>query len=110
MVPAYTQMTPNIEKLLLLFAGAEFQQEFNEVAGMISPNLNVRQNPSYFIQEGQKTLKQAQGVSQFFDRDTNEKMAKASTAILTQFLEDADVDKVMASLENARSSYLLVVN
>ena len=107
MVPAYTQMSDNIEKLLLLFASAEFQAEFNETVGMISPNKKATYSSDYFTVEGRKTLQQAKDVSQFFDRDTSEPMATASTAILTQFLQDADVDKAMSSLEKARSIHLL---
>ena len=106
MVPHYTKMTSNIEKVLLMFAGVEFQQEFNEVSGMISPNSNVRENPNYFIKQGRATLEQAIEVSQFFDRDTNEAFAGTALQILTEFIDTANIEMTVEALESARIEYL----
>ena len=105
-VPYYTKLTTNIERVLLMFASVEFQQEFNEVSAMISPNINIAQNNNYFIQQGQATLASAKAVSQFFDRDTNEAFAAAATQILSDFVGEANIPNAISALENARLKHL----
>jgi multiple sugar transport system substrate-binding protein len=102
MVPQYANFSTNVQKLLLVFASKEFQAEFNEVSGMISPNIKAGENQDYFIQQGQKTLAEAKGLSQFFDRDTSQEMAASAIPILKQFLINANIDKTTDALEKAR--------
>lgn len=105
MVPSNKQMTSAIKKVLLMLASVEFQQDFNETSGMIAPHLKTAKNNDYFIQEGQKTLNQAKGVAQFFDRDTTSDLASIGTVAFTEFINDGDIDKVTTTLENARQRY-----
>jgi multiple sugar transport system substrate-binding protein len=105
-VPAYANLTSTVEKLLLLFASKEVQEELNEVSGMISPNILARAPTDYFIQQGKQTLDNAAGFSQFFDRDTTEEMSSAAMPILNQFLQNADIEKTVEALERARKEHL----
>ena len=107
MVPAYAKISSSLETFLVSLADVQFQQSYNDASSMISPNVNVPPSKNYFIQEGQKLLSSAQGVSQFFDRDTNAEMAGAATVIFTEFLEHHDVNKAVDALEKARQSHLL---
>ncbi len=107
MVPKYVNLNSSVERFLVSLSSTEFQQTYNEGVGMISPNIKVRSNSDYFIQEGQRTLKQAAGVSQFFDRDTNADMAGAATAIFTDFMDHKNISKTINELEIARQKFLL---
>ncbi len=107
MVPNYTKMNKTVEHYLLSIAGLDFQKRYNDVSSMISPNKQVQSKDDYFIQQGQKVLNNAAGLSQFFDRDTNEKMGSAGTVIFTEFMDSKNVDATLSALENARQAYLL---
>lgn len=102
MVPNYTKMNKTVEHYLLSIAGLDFQKRYNDVSSMISPNKQVQSKDDYFIQQGQKVLNNAAGLSQFFDRDTNEKMGRAGTVIFTEFMDSKNVDATLSALENAR--------
>lgn len=107
LIPSYAKQNSAAKKFLLFLASEEFQQKFNGELGMIPPNIKSKLSQDYFIQVGTKTLNDAQGVSQFFDRDTNAGMADAATKIFTQFMDDNDIDAVLSALENARNTHLL---
>ncbi|MBF7074397.1 carbohydrate ABC transporter substrate-binding protein [Glaciecola sp. MH2013] len=106
MVPSYARLTPGIESYLLSLASVDFQQSYNESAGMISPNVDAKPSSDYFIAEGQALLQRAKGVSQFFDRDTNAAMAGAATAIFTDYMRHRDVERVTSELERAGQQHL----
>ncbi|MDO6557806.1 ABC transporter substrate-binding protein [Paraglaciecola chathamensis] len=107
MVPNYTKMNKTVEHYLLSIAGLDFQKRYNDVSSMISPNKRVQSKDDYFIKQGQKILNNAAGLSQFFDRDTNEKMGSAGTIIFTEFMDSRNIDATLSALENARQTYLL---
>lgn len=106
MLPNYVTNNATIDSFLVFLASEEFQQNYNESVGTISPNIKVKPSADYFIQQGAKLLSQAEGVSQFFDRDTNADMAGAATAIFTDFMDHKDVNKAVQELEVARQKYL----
>lgn len=102
MIPSYASDNSAARTFLLYLASKEFQQEFNQKVGMIPPNTNSALSDDYFIQQGTQILNRAEGVSQFFDRDTNGKMAAAATEIFTTFMDDKDVQSALNALESAR--------
>lgn len=106
MIPTYAQNNAAARKFLAVLAGREFQQEFNTMLGTIPPNTESATSNDYFIQQGTVTLGAAQGVSQFFDRDTNDDMAKAAMDIFTQFMGSRDVTQTQTQLERARQQFL----
>lgn len=106
MVPSYAKSNPAADKFLLFLADKRFQEKFNETMSMISPNLKTKSSSDYFIQAGTQTLNAAQGVSQFFDRDTNAEMAGVATTVFTEFMDDKNISKALQSLEKARQEHL----
>jgi multiple sugar transport system substrate-binding protein len=102
MVPSYAKENPAIETFLLFLASKGFQQKFNETLGMISTNLTSDESNDYFIQVGTETLNASAGVSQFFDRDANAGMSGAAMEILTEFLDNKNVNVTLNKLEAAR--------
>jgi multiple sugar transport system substrate-binding protein len=106
MVPSYTTLNDSSKKLLLFLASKPFQEKLNETLGMIPPNMQSRSSNDYFINAGTKTLNIAEGVSQFFDRDTNAAMSGVSMEIFTQFMLDKNIAEAQRKLENARKEHL----
>lgn len=107
MLPSYAEDNSAAKRFLHAVAQKEFQHAFNEKMGMIAPNNQVPLVDDYFIEQGQKLLTRAAGVSQFFDRDTSAEMSSAAMEIFTQFMEHKDVRRAQVDLEEARQRLLL---
>jgi multiple sugar transport system substrate-binding protein len=107
MVPYYTKNSEAATKFLHEVSKVQFQQEFAESQGMISPNLNSRSSQDYFIRAGAKVLNEAAGLSQFFDRDTSGAMASAALPALTEFMSHGNIERVIENLEVARQRHLM---
>lgn len=102
MIPSYAKQNTSAKRFLLYLASKEFQQKFNREVGMIPPNIQSELSNDYFIQQGTKILNEAEGVSQFFDRDTNAELAGAATEIFTVFMDNKDIQAALLALEEAR--------
>ncbi|MFC3123416.1 ABC transporter substrate-binding protein [Agaribacter flavus] len=108
MVPSYAQMDEALEKVIVSLTDEQFLGKLNEATTMISPIRGSKpMNKNYFITEGQNLLSKAEGVSQFFDRDTNADMANSATTIFTDFMADKNVEQALNKLEDARKKHLL---
>ena len=106
MIPAYAEGHPAAKKFLLAVADAEFQSDLNSRLGMISPNTHSETSDDYFIRKGAQALNRAQGLSQFFDRDTSDAMAQAATRIFSEFMASRDIEQTLTKLERARQEHL----
>jgi len=90
-------------KQFLAFIGrANIQASLNDGLGYIPPHIHAKKSSSYFIQQGSETLREAQGLSQFYDRDTNRKMAAAGIKILSAFSRSGNIETAIAALEKQR--------
>lgn len=107
MMPAYAKPSQASDKFLKFVAGAEFQQAYSQGVGLISPNVNVAPSSNYYVNKGKETLQQAQGLSQYFDRDTNAQMSEAASKLFARFIAQPDIGQVTRGLEDARQQYLL---
>lgn len=107
MLPSYSRNKALAKKFLRAIAGVQFQEKFNDVVGMISPNTNSQPSNDYFIRAGSQALGKAEGLSQFFDRDTNSGMATAAMEVFTSFMGDGNIDQALYQLEQARQQHLL---
>lgn len=106
MIPKYAQNNDLAKQFLLAIAGRRFQEDFNKMLGSIPPNTQSSTSDDYFIQQGTVTLGQAKGVSQFFDRDTNNDMAQAAMDIFIQFMQSRNVGQTQNALEAAKRQHL----
>lgn len=107
MTPSYAKDSNAAKTFVAAVANADFQAEFNEKMGMIASNMSTAHSDDYFIQQGAEILNQAQGLSQFFDRDTNGEMAGAATEIFIRFMDNRDIQSTLGELEAARQQHLL---
>ena len=73
---------------------------------MISPNLNAAENTDQFSHLGKQLLNEAEGLSQFFDRDTNSGMSNEAITIFSQFIADKNITTAINKLEQARKLHL----
>ncbi|GAB0109388.1 ABC transporter substrate-binding protein [Pseudoalteromonas distincta] len=104
-VPHYQSVNDAVERFLVFISKTEFQKKLNYELDMISPNINVPPSEDYFSQVGQQVLAKAQGVSQYFDRDTNAQMSDQAVKIFAQFIVDKDIDNAIEQLERVRQTF-----
>ncbi|GDY24454.1 ABC transporter substrate-binding protein [Agarivorans sp. Toyoura001] len=76
----------------------------NQDLGKINPLLNAPASSDKFIKEGEQLLRNAKGVSQFFDRDSPREFASPAMAVMVDFLEQRiDAKQAMQQIEAIRS-------
>lgn len=107
LIPKYAENNATAKQFLLALSGRQFQEDFNKMLNAIPPNTAASTSDDYFIQQGKVTLGEAKGVSQFFDRDTNNEMAQAAMDIFIQFMNTRNVGATQSDLETARKRHLL---
>jgi len=102
MLPKHSNHLAAGQRFLAFMATARVQEQLNQEVGFIPPNQHAKISASYFINHGVKTLQQAQGFSQFYDRETPKEMAELGINIFADFLDDGDISSAIARLEQAR--------
>ncbi|WP_307531261.1 ABC transporter substrate-binding protein [Paraglaciecola psychrophila] len=92
-----------LTKLFIQFAAQSVNQEnFNISLGMLSPHKNAQQKNSSLVQEAYITLTNAEGITQFFDRDSKKAYADKATPIIDEFLLNLDIEGTQKALEKVR--------
>jgi len=90
-------------KLLTFFARADVQTSINAAMGMISPNRAATLADDRFIRAGAEMLGAAEGIAQFYDRDTPREMFEPGMDIFVQFMLQPDsIDQQLGRLEAVR--------
>ncbi|MCG7586536.1 ABC transporter substrate-binding protein, partial [Photobacterium sp. OFAV2-7] len=106
MVPSNATISRNIKNLVSYVASEQFQTEYNQGMGMISPHLQATLSDGAFIRDGAALLKKASGVAQFFDRDTQNEFVVPALEVFARFLMSGDVSTTQEQLEKLRNQYL----
>lgn len=102
-IPKNATNKEGARKLLAFFGRAEVQSEINAALGMIPPNRMARVADDRFIQAGAAMLAEAEGIAQFYDRDTPQEMFQPGMEAFVQFLNKPDsVDQLLEGLEVTR--------
>ncbi|MAI39264.1 ABC transporter substrate-binding protein [Alteromonas sp.] len=95
----------SLAKQFLAFAARhDVQSTLNKSLGVLSPNKFARQDSSPLTKEAYNALSNAEGVSQFLDRDASESFANKVMPILDKFMVKPDVDATVLELEKARQA------
>ena len=89
-------------QFLAFMARADIQGLLNADIRSIPTNIRAPIADDYFIRQGAELLHATTGVSQFFDRDTPKEMAGQALAIMTEFMEQPDVEPTLVKLETLR--------
>jgi multiple sugar transport system substrate-binding protein len=82
---------------------ADVQERINRATLTIPVDTRAAVADDRFLVEGQALLQRAAGLSQFFDRDTNEDLAAVAMKGFQEFmLHPQRLDTVLAGIERAR--------
>lgn len=102
MVPAYTRMRPELEKMLMFLASPEFQASFNAPISRPAALITADRGSDVLAQETFQAIASSPGGIQYLDRDTDIRFANKTPAILVDFMQHRDVDKTAKDLESLR--------
>lgn len=102
MIAKNTKRLPEAEMFIRFMAKATVQSDHNNRTGYLPANNKATIGQQPFIQSGAKILKSATSVTQYLDRDTIPKFEKRVIPLLAQFMQEADIKKTTAQLEQAR--------
>ncbi|MFT2109741.1 ABC transporter substrate-binding protein [Marinomonas sp. 2405UD68-3] len=102
MIPKHGSNKESAKKFLAFMGRPDVQVTLNQGLGYISPNIKAKPSENYFTRIGSETLKEAQGITQFYDRDTSKEMASAGIKLFSDFLKTGDVDFTLKELEKVR--------
>ncbi|MFE8069684.1 ABC transporter substrate-binding protein [Marinobacteraceae bacterium S3BR75-40.1] len=105
-LPRRSQDNPQARAFLAFIGSAGPQTLLNNHIGKISTNLNAQVGDDYFIREGTKLLEQADGLTQFFDRDAPKVIADEALEAFSAFMAHGDVERTIQRLEEARQEWL----
>ena len=95
---------PDDARLFLAFvARPEIQTELNEALLQLPPHADAQVGDDPFLQAGFAMLNAADGIAQFYDRDTDPEMARAGMEGFQQFMVAPDRrDRILNQLERTR--------
>jgi len=104
-IPAKAKNKENAKKFLSFLARADVQESFTQESGLLPPNTKAKVDASNpFRVKGQQVLAEAKGLSQFFDRDANEEVAKVGMDGFVEFMAYPDrLDAVLKKIEATRT-------
>jgi len=74
----------------------------NEGKDMLSPHINVQNERKDLIGQGKQQLDNATHLSQYFDRETEQAMAKFAKQAFADFIEHGDIERLVGQLEKQR--------
>ncbi len=101
-IPKNTQKVEAAKAFIRFIARADVQSNLNNELGYIPPNKESTVGKDRFIQAGQRMLSQADGIAQYFDRDTPPEFDKLATPLLSEFINTGNIKELTEKLENAR--------
>jgi len=80
----------------------ESQFLLNEEKYMLSPHIAVQSEDKELIGQGKQQLENATHLSQYFDRETEQAMAKFAKQAFADFIEHGDIERLVGQLEKQR--------
>jgi multiple sugar transport system substrate-binding protein len=102
-IPERAPNKADARKFLSFVMRADVQERINRATLTIPVDTRAAVADDRFLVEGQALLQRAAGLSQFFDRDTNEDLAAVAMKGFQEFmLHPQRLDTVLAGIERAR--------
>ena len=102
-IPSKAKNKDDARKFLAFMARPENQAELNKTLGQLPPNKEAAVPDDPYLQAGFELLSKAEGLGQFYDRDTNPEMAKAGMKGFQEFMIKPDrLDKILKRLDKTR--------
>jgi len=102
-VPRRARNKEDAKRFLAFVARADVQQTLNAALVQIPVNLRAATSGDRFLEQGRLLLAQADGLAQYFDRDTNEDVASVAMKGFQEFMLHPDrLDAILDTIERAR--------
>ncbi|MEZ5825655.1 MAG: extracellular solute-binding protein [Geminicoccaceae bacterium] len=102
-IPARAQNKEDARKFLAFIARADINGQLASAIGNLAPNNEVAAPEDRFLEAGARILASADGLAQFYDRDTDPELAKLGMQGFQEFMVKPDrLDPILDRLEKAR--------
>ena len=102
-IPSNAKNRREAEIFLNFMADETVQANLNEALGMLAPQQKNRQKKDYFLEIADEILSQAEGISQYYDRDNRQPIALKGMEQIKRFmLNPKDLPAVLDELERLR--------
>ena len=101
-ISSYSKNKEAAKKFLAFMARPDIQYIYNESLGFVTPNSEAPQSERRLVRASASYLQQAEGLSQYFDRDTAKVMAELGFPMLGAFAREPDIQATQQALEAAR--------
>jgi len=102
-IPAAAGNKEDARRFLAYVLRADVQERINRALLLLPLNLKAAVADDRFLKKGQALLANAEALSQFFDRDTNEDLATIAMKGFQEFMINPDrLDSVLEGIERAR--------
>jgi multiple sugar transport system substrate-binding protein len=103
-IPARARNKEDARRFLAFVMRADVQEELNKATLQIPVNLRAGVAADRFIVHGRDLLARADGLAQYFDRDTSEDLANVAMKGFQEFMLYPDrLDAILAAIERARA-------
>ncbi|NCP63283.1 MAG: extracellular solute-binding protein [Paraglaciecola sp.] len=106
-INAKTKNLAHAKRFMQFVARADVQAQYNNYAAGFPANINAETSLNYFNAIGYELLKNADSLSQFFDRQTPDVFSKPAMALMVAFMLNMDVANTVQQLEVLRHEHLL---
>ena len=102
-IPAQAENKEDARRFLAFIARPDNQTALNEAIGNLPPHKDATVPDDPYLQAGFQMLSEAEGLAQFYDRDTDPEMAKLGMQGFQEFMVKPDrLDSILNRLEKAR--------
>jgi multiple sugar transport system substrate-binding protein len=102
-IPANADNQEEARQFLAFMAQANIQTEINETMNQLPPNSEAEVADNRFLEAGFAMLSAADGIAQFYDRDTDPEMARAGMEGFQEFMINPDrLDDILERLDRTR--------
>jgi multiple sugar transport system substrate-binding protein len=105
-IPTQAKNVALAKRFLTFVADRNNQTQLANTLGVLSPNQHAQVGNSPLVQEAYEALSQADGISQFFDRDSHKVLADTAMPHIDDFFVSTDVKATLQALEKARISFI----
>lgn len=104
-IPKGAKKVSLAKKFLAFASNYEVQSKLNKKLGIMSPHKLSQVKSSQLTKEAYSALSEADGFSQFFDRDAEETFASEIMPIIDEFFINGDSHATSLKLEQVRQRY-----
>jgi multiple sugar transport system substrate-binding protein len=103
-IPSKAKNKVDAKKFIRFLAKAKSQETINGITQLIPPNKKAKVDKNnFFLTEGVKILADADGISQFYDRDAHPEIAKAGMDGFVEFMIFPDrLDGILKNIDRIR--------